>query len=198
MDIKNKVSKKLKFNAKHNDDSAKMTEIDSDYSDPDNDLEDFEDIGLDDDYSVGDFVLLMSGDLCGVSRTTTCAAIHTITEIFAGKLREHINLPSTRAETAAAKQWFKRTGGFPGVVAAVGRTHIPILNPGGERSEAYRNRHDGAFSINVQCLSAKSLELLTPTNPIIPTLLPKIQKKERAPLSLDVGASPNVLVDSHL
>nr|CAD7426840.1 unnamed protein product [Timema monikensis] len=40
-----------------NDDSNEMTEMDSDYSDPDNDLEDFEDLGLDDDYSVGDFVL---------------------------------------------------------------------------------------------------------------------------------------------
>nr|CAD7435095.1 unnamed protein product [Timema monikensis] len=60
MDIKNKVSKKLKFNAKCNDDSDEMTEMDSDYSDPDNDLEDFEDLGLDDDYSVGDFVLVNS------------------------------------------------------------------------------------------------------------------------------------------
>nr|CAD7456023.1 unnamed protein product [Timema tahoe] len=42
----------------HNDDSDEMTEMDSDYSDPDNDLEDFEDLGLDDDYSVGDFVLV--------------------------------------------------------------------------------------------------------------------------------------------
>nr|CAD7571140.1 unnamed protein product [Timema californicum] len=43
----------------YNDDSDEMTEMDSDYSDPDNDLEDFEDLGLDDDCSVGDFVLVM-------------------------------------------------------------------------------------------------------------------------------------------
>nr|CAD7392314.1 unnamed protein product [Timema cristinae] len=35
-----------------------MTKMDSDYSDPDIDIEDFEDLGLSDDYSVGDFVLL--------------------------------------------------------------------------------------------------------------------------------------------
>nr|CAD7575029.1 unnamed protein product [Timema californicum] len=42
----------------YNDDSDEMTEMDSNYSDPDNDLEDFEDLGLDADYSVGDFVLV--------------------------------------------------------------------------------------------------------------------------------------------
>nr|CAD7264842.1 unnamed protein product [Timema shepardi] len=102
---------------------------------------------------------LVSGDLCGVSSSATCEAIHTVTEIIAGKLREHINLPSTRAEPETTMQWFKRTGGFPGVVAAVDGTHIPILNPGGERGEVYRNRH-GVFSINVQVACGAHLKIV--------------------------------------
>nr|CAD7407807.1 unnamed protein product [Timema cristinae] len=77
-----------------------------------------------------------AGDLCYVSSSATSEAIHTVTEI-AGKLGEHINMPSTRVETEATMQWFKRTGGFP--------------NPRGERGEVYRNRH-GVFSINVQVM----------------------------------------------
>nr|CAD7258611.1 unnamed protein product [Timema shepardi] len=69
-------------------------------------------------YATGN-LQLVCGDLCGVSRTTAGAAIHTVTEVIAGKLRECINMPSTRAENEAAMQWFKRTGGFPGVLAAV-------------------------------------------------------------------------------
>nr|CAD7263215.1 unnamed protein product [Timema shepardi] len=95
MNIKNKVSKKLKFNAKYNDDSDEMTEMDSNYSDPDNDLEDFEDLGLDADYSVGDFVLVK---FCGkqsvahyagrIDAKVTCHTVVVAAEEVAGLVAE--------------------------------------------------------------------------------------------------------------
>nr|CAD7430453.1 unnamed protein product [Timema monikensis] len=98
----------------------------------------------------------MCGDLCGISQPTACGAIHTITEVFAGRLRDHIRLPSTHQEAIDAMTWFFDYGGFPGVVAAVDGTHILIANPGGNSSEVYRN----VFSINVQVAAGINLKIV--------------------------------------
>lgn len=49
--------------------------------------------------------------------------------------------------------------GFIGVDGAIDCTHIPILNPGGDQGENFRNRK-GIFSINVQIVSGPRCEIL--------------------------------------
>nr|CAD7267541.1 unnamed protein product [Timema shepardi] len=56
-------------------------------------------------------------------------------------------------------RWFYEIRGFPGVVACVDGTHIPIKNPGGVRPEIYRNRH-GWFSLNVQVAAGANMEIV--------------------------------------
>jgi nuclease HARBI1 len=49
--------------------------------------------------------------------------------------------------------------GFVGVDGAIDCTHIPILNPGCDQGENFRNRK-GIFSINVQIVSGPRCEIL--------------------------------------
>ena len=49
---------------------------------------------------------------------------------------------------------------FPGCIGAIDGTHIPIINPGGENPEIYRNRK-GFFSLNCQVIAGPSKEILS-------------------------------------
>ncbi|XP_063217353.1 putative nuclease HARBI1 [Bacillus rossius redtenbacheri] len=89
------------------------------------------------------------GDLDGISQTTAAGAIKDVTEALASQLRHHVRLPRTDAEMNFAMQHFFDIAGFPGVVALIDCTHIPIANPGADHGELFRNRH-GIFSLNVQ------------------------------------------------
>lgn len=48
--------------------------------------------------------------------------------------------------------------GFPGCIGAIDGTHIPIISPGGENPEIYRNRK-GFFSINCQVVAGPRKEI---------------------------------------
>jgi hypothetical protein len=95
---------------------------------------------------------------------------------IANHLDEWVAMPVTEEETNNFKRRFYSIRRFPGVI---GCTHIPIINPGGELAEVYRNRK-GWFSLNVQvCLY---FYIMHHFNYII-TDMPKHKQKElRIPL----------------
>ena len=51
-----------------------------------------------------------------------------------------------------------RQSNIPGVVGLIDCTHIPIISPGGDNAELFRNRK-GYFSINVQAICDLELKL---------------------------------------
>nr|CAD7457176.1 unnamed protein product [Timema tahoe] len=99
-------------------------------------------------YATGN-IQQVSGHLYGVSQATAGNIVHTISGLLAGKTKDFVKLPATEADCRKAMRWFYEIRGFPGVLACVDGTHIPIKNPGGVRPEICRNRH-GWFSLNVQ------------------------------------------------
>lgn len=56
------------------------------------------------------------------------------------------------------KQQFYNIAGFPGVPMVIDCTHIPIISPGGENAEIYRNRKNW-MSINVQLIAGPKLQI---------------------------------------
>ncbi|XP_055907355.1 putative nuclease HARBI1 [Eupeodes corollae] len=60
-----------------------------------------------------------------------------------------VRRPSTSATTVK----------FPRTIGAIDCTHVKIQSPGGELSEAFRNRK-GWFSLNVQTISSANLKVL--------------------------------------
>nr|CAD7457177.1 unnamed protein product [Timema tahoe] len=80
-------------------------------------------------YATGN-IQQVSGDLYGVSQATAGNIVHTISGFLAGKTKDFVKLPATEADCRKAMQWFYEIRGFPGVLACVDGTHIPIKNPG--------------------------------------------------------------------
>ncbi|XP_063223467.1 putative nuclease HARBI1 [Bacillus rossius redtenbacheri] len=109
-------------------------------------------------YATGSFHEVC-GDMSGLSRSTAGAIVKAVTEALAGQLRHHIKLPNTDEEMNGAMQKFFEIGNFPGVVAAIDCTHVPIANPGGDRGEVFRNRH-GIFSLNVQVAVSAQMKII--------------------------------------
>nr|CAD7435405.1 unnamed protein product [Timema monikensis] len=109
-------------------------------------------------YATGN-IQQVSGDLHGVSQATAGGIVHTISGLLAERTKDFVKLPATEADCRKAMRWFYEIRGFPGVVACVDGTHIPIKNPGGVRPEIYRNRH-GWFSLNVQVSAGANMEIV--------------------------------------
>ena len=87
-------------------------------------------------------------DLVGVSQPSVCRIIHRVSTAIARRRRRFIQFPAT-TNLQIFKEKFSLVGGMPGVIGCIDCTHIPIVSPGGEDAELYRN-HKGFFSINVQ------------------------------------------------
>ena len=62
-----------------------------------------------------------------------------------------------------------RQSNIPGVVGLIDCTHIPIISPGGDNAELFRNRK-GYFSINVQAICDHELILLI-VGPAVPMMV---------------------------
>ncbi|XP_065658424.1 putative nuclease HARBI1 [Hydra vulgaris] len=62
------------------------------------------------------------------------------------------------ADSLIIQQRFYQIQRFPGCKGAIDGTHIPIINPGGENPEIYRNRK-GFFSLNCQPGSVHNLRV---------------------------------------
>ena len=90
------------------------------------------------------------GDLIGIHRTTAGKAIHRVSKTIAERKPQFIQFPDT-LQLPRVKEDFYNVCGFPSVVGAIDCTHIPIISPGGDSGEVFRNRK-GYFSINVQAI----------------------------------------------
>ncbi|KAL0882717.1 hypothetical protein ABMA27_001140 [Loxostege sticticalis] len=100
-----------------------------------------------------------SGDLFGLHKSTICRIIHHLSRVICCKLRSVIKMPQNVEEIRSTIAKFYNIAKFPSVIGAIDCTHIPILNPGGNNSELYRNRKD-FFSINTQVIADAELRIL--------------------------------------
>jgi hypothetical protein len=99
-------------------------------------------------YATGAFQILV-GDDYGVHKSTVCRIVQRVSIVLA-ELRPHfVKMPETNEEKLSVKAGFHELRGFPNVIGCVDGSHIPIISPGGNNAELYRNRKT-YFSINVQ------------------------------------------------
>lgn len=102
-------------------------------------------------YATGSFQIVIS-DLAGVHKSTVCRVVHRVSRAIAGHRSQYIKFPGTADEQMQTMREFYAIAQFPGVLGAIDCTHVPIISPGGDLAELYRNRK-GYFSINVQTVS---------------------------------------------
>ena len=98
-------------------------------------------------YATGHFQRT-DGDLLGTSRQTAGEIIHRISRCIARAKKSFLAFPEN---LGAVKSDFYKIGKFPSVIGCIDCTHIPIVSPGGDSAEVFRNRK-GYFSINVQAV----------------------------------------------
>ena len=79
------------------------------------------------------------GDLIGVLQPSVCRIIHKVSAAIARRRRRFIKFPATTI-LQIFKEKFSLVGSMPGVIGCIDCTHIPIVSPGGEDAELYRNR----------------------------------------------------------
>lgn len=91
---------------------------------------------------------VVSADLRGVSQPTVSRIIKRISVLIARKRPQFIKFPNPAECQDNARHVYERSR-FAGVVGAIDGTHVPILNPGGEHAEVFRNRKS-IFSFNCQ------------------------------------------------
>jgi len=99
-------------------------------------------------YATGCFQLVVA-DLTNVHKSTVRRAIHKVSRATASLRAEYLSFPDNDDERMQMMREFYAIAQFPGVLGSIDCTHIPILSPGGELAEIYRNRK-GYFSLNVQ------------------------------------------------
>lgn len=71
-----------------------------------------------------------SGDLFGVSKSTACKIIHTVSRTICNEFKHFIAMPRTSEELKKVVAKFYSIAKFPSVVGAIDCTHIRILSPG--------------------------------------------------------------------
>ena len=79
-----------------------------------------------------------------------CRIIYRVSREIAKNKKHFIKFPLGE-ESQLIKQTFRFSNEIPGVVGCIDCSHIPIISPGGENAELYRNRK-GYFSLNVQAV----------------------------------------------
>jgi len=105
--------------------------------------------------ATGTFQLVIS-DLSGVVKATVCRYVHKVSRVIAGLRSQYIKFPQTDAERMQTMREFYAIAQFPGVLGSIDCTHVPMMSPGGDEAEIYRNRK-GYFSINVQTIANAKL-----------------------------------------
>lgn len=93
--------------------------------------------------------LQVTGDFCGVDKSTASRIVHKVTRAIAYLKRNFIKMPNDEEERIATRQGFYDIARFPKCIGAIDCTHIKLQSPGGPYAETYRNRK-GFFSLNVQ------------------------------------------------
>ena len=101
-------------------------------------------------YATGSFQLVVA-DLIGVHKSTVCRTVHKVSEAIASLRPRFVRFPSNDEERIQTMREFYSISQFPGVLGCIDCTHIPILSPGNDLAEIYRNRK-GYFSLNIQTI----------------------------------------------
>lgn len=136
-------------------------------------------------YALGT-ILLAAGDFVGVSKTSACNIVRTVTEAIASLRPLYIKMPDHHCSIQETRLKFYNIARFPRIIGAIDCTHVKLQSPGnllnyfihylflnyiklgdlllfiflgGNIAEVYRNRK-GYFSLNVQVVGGPSLEIL--------------------------------------
>nr|XP_037290671.1 putative nuclease HARBI1 isoform X2 [Rhipicephalus microplus] len=97
------------------------------------------------------------GDLVRVSQQYVSRCVWEITKVICLRLfPKYVRLPDA-ADANAVMARFYAIGLFLGVTGCIDCTHVPIVSPGGENPEVFRNRK-GYFSLNVQAITGPELQ----------------------------------------
>lgn len=96
------------------------------------------------------------GDLMQVHQTSVSRIVKQVATAIAKRRREYIKYP-TENEKQLSQQNFYSKHGMPKVIGLIDCTHVPIVSPGGENAEVFRNRK-GFFSINVQLVCQEDMK----------------------------------------
>jgi len=102
-------------------------------------------------YATGSFQLVI-GDTFAVDNAIVCRTLKRVTEAIAGLSNKYIKLPETveeRRRNMRLRMFYTRSQ-IPGIIGAVGCTHVPIQSPGSDDAEIYRNRK-GYMSVTSWC-----------------------------------------------
>lgn len=89
-------------------------------------------------YATGSFQTVL-GDLAGFDQATVCRHVNRTTKVIAARFNEFIFMP-TIEEQEATNLYYYNIHGIPGIIGLIDGTHIPIISPGGDSSELFRNR----------------------------------------------------------
>lgn len=99
-----------------------------------------------------------AADYIGISQPTVANILPSVCDAILRNLHAVIHMPRTEQERLAKATAFAELADFPRCIGAIDCTHIRIISPGGDISEAFRNRH-GYFSLNVQTISDANLRI---------------------------------------
>ena len=102
-------------------------------------------------YATGCFQLVVA-NLTHVHKSSVCRAIHRVSRAIASLRGKYVNFPHNNDQGMQSMREFYSIAQFPGVVGTVDCTHVPIMSPGGDMAEIFRNRK-GYFSLNIQTVS---------------------------------------------
>jgi len=108
-------------------------------------------------FATGQFQLI-DGDLINISQPSACRIVNRVSHTIARKKSHFIKLPSD-VERQHMKQQFRAESGIPGVIGCIDCSHVPIISPGGDNAELFRNRK-GYFSINVQAVTDPDMRFI--------------------------------------
>ncbi|XP_053372922.1 putative nuclease HARBI1 [Mercenaria mercenaria] len=98
-------------------------------------------------FATGSYLRLV-GDSFGMHITTVSNIVKKVSRNIASQRAMYIHYPDERQRLNTQQQFF-RLCRIPGIIGAIDCTHIPIISPGGQNAEIFRNRK-GFFSVNVQ------------------------------------------------
>ncbi|XP_062710124.1 uncharacterized protein LOC115256994 [Aedes albopictus] len=89
-------------------------------------------------------------DLQGIHQTTAGRIVKRVSHAIAALADQVITMPAEQ-EIQGINQQFFQMGKIPRVIGVIDGCHVPIISPGGDNAEAFRNRK-GWFSINVMAV----------------------------------------------
>ena len=78
-------------------------------------------------------------DLIGLSQPSVCRVVKRVLTSITRKKLHFIKFP-TEAGSQRIKQQFGGVSGIPGTIGCIDCLHIPVVSPGGEDAELFRNR----------------------------------------------------------